>query len=136
MSSTHLFNLEPRQLLSGSGKDRPTMPDPATSEAAKQAVMVDYQQLLSHVETNRAAVTAARQTLKDHQTEFAAQLKTLEADFRADQKAISTAEKAAQVAKSALKAQWAPIVHADQLDVDTVSEGETEEEQAADLAKL
>ena len=140
MSFTYIFNLESRQLLSGSGSDHDDdskpAPDPAAFEAAKAAVMVDYQSLLSHYETNRAAVTAAIQVLKDHQTTFVAQQAEFRVQIKTAEQAIKTAHATYQADKGGMKAFWAPIIHARQLDVDTVTEGETLEEQAQDLADL
>jgi chromosome segregation ATPase len=135
MSNSMFTQLEPRQLLSH-GHSTPTAPDASLLEAAKQAVMVDYQSLVSHVEANRTALDAARQLLKEHGAATSTQLSDLRSEVSGLEKSMKNAIKAARVQRDALRTQWETVIDADQLDVDTFTEGETEQEQQADMVKL
>lgn len=124
--------LEPRMFLSGDT----VVVDPAALEAAKAAVMSSVTALKEHYVANKAAVDAARKTLMENRKAAAAALKPLEQELKADKRARDAEMKQNHLALKEVRETWRPVIRAGELDVLTDTEGETEEERAADLAKL
>lgn len=124
--------LEPRLFLSAS---KMTV-DPAVVAAAKAAVMSSLVILQEHYATNKAAVDSARLTMRTHQTAANQVMAGLRAEYKSEQAAFKVALNAAKADLASVQSIWKPIIAAGVLDVNTDSDGETEEERAADIEKL
>lgn len=124
--------LEPRMLLSGSH----VTVDPAVLEAARAAVMSSLAMLQEHYATNKAAVDASKSLMHDHRQAAEVQLSALRVELKNDVAAFKLELKQNRADLESIRSTWRPIIAADELDVNTDTEGETEEERAADLEKL
>ena len=134
--------LESRTMLSGDSPEprpqpepKPT-PEPAILEADRAKITLDVNKLKSDFTTYNATLTAARTTRDSHRREAEAQLKSLRAKSSADEKAMKTERSANEDAFKAFRTKWGPVIGPVELDVRTNTEGETEEERAADVQKL
>lgn len=132
MHSVSFGVLEPRMLLSGST----VVVDPVALEAARAAVMSSLATLQEHFATNKAAVDAAKATMLENRASWDAQVKALRVELRSDWAAFKVDMKQARMDLKSVRDIWQPIIAAGELDVMTDTEGETEEERAADLEKL
>lgn len=124
--------LEPRMFLHGHS----VVVDPAVLEAARAAVMSSLATLQEHYATNKAAVDSARQMLVQNRMSWDVQVQALRAELQSDKAMYKVELKQAKADLQSVRSIWQPIIAAGELDVYTDTEGETEEERAADLAKL
>jgi hypothetical protein len=140
MTFASFVALEPRTLLSGTHEEpHPVPPTPKPTGdlvADRAAIMVDVAKMKSDITAGMAVLTAARQARATHNAANDAIVKSLCAELTKDSKTSSSFSATVEAKTKALRTKWAAVIGPEELDVKTNTAGETEEERAADKAKL